>query len=68
MQINESDEQFINVPHSRHESPEPVSKVTLESDRHPLKQESPTLTTDEGMQIDESDEQSSKVQRSRDES
>jgi hypothetical protein len=43
-----------------YESLEPDSDVTVEGYWHPLKQVFPSLSTEEGMQIDESDEQSHK--------
>jgi hypothetical protein len=68
MQIDESDEQPQNADCSMDESLESDSNVTVERDLHPMKQVSPTLSTDEGMQIDESDEQSPNANFSMDES
>jgi hypothetical protein len=56
MQIDESDEQSINAEISMSKSSEQDANVTVETDRHPLKQYSPISATDEGRQIDESDE------------
>jgi hypothetical protein len=38
--------------------------VIVKRDLHPLKQDSPIVSTDEGIQIDESDEQLKNVERS----
>jgi hypothetical protein len=56
MQIDESDEQDQNANFSIRESLRSDSNITLESAVHPLKQCSPSNSTDDGMQIDESDE------------
>jgi hypothetical protein len=58
MQIVESDVQSRNAPVPISESLEPASKTTDESDRHPKKQQRPSVSIEEGMQTDESDEQS----------
>jgi hypothetical protein len=56
MQIDESDEQQANGELAIDESLEPDSNVTNERDLHPEKQPRPTVSTEEGMQIDESHE------------
>jgi hypothetical protein len=58
IQIDESDEQFLNADLSIRESLEFDSKLTFERLQHTVKQESQMISTDEGIQIDESDEQS----------
>jgi hypothetical protein len=55
MQIDETDEQFQNADSANDESLEPDSIVTVERELHPSKQFSPSISTEEGMQIDESD-------------
>jgi hypothetical protein len=57
MQIDESDEQYKNADSSMNESLEPDSNVTAERDLHPWKQSGPSLSTEDGMQMDESDKQ-----------
>jgi hypothetical protein len=57
MKIDESDEHHENAHFSIRESLQPDSNVTLESPVHPLKQNSQSNSTDDGIQIDESDEQ-----------
>jgi hypothetical protein len=57
MQIDESDEQHQNPDSPIAEKLESNSNVTFERDLHSPKQRRPSVSTDEGMQIDESDEQ-----------
>jgi hypothetical protein len=56
MQIDESDEQRPNADRSIDESLESDSNVTVERDSHSRKDELPSVSTEEGIQIDESDE------------
>jgi hypothetical protein len=57
MEIDERDEQQQKADCSMDESFEPDSNVTVRRDEHAEKQESPSVSTEEGMQIDESEEQ-----------
>jgi hypothetical protein len=56
-QIDESDEQYKNDKCSIIESFESGSKVTAERDTHSAKQDWPSFSTKEGMQIDASEKQ-----------
>jgi hypothetical protein len=57
MQIDKSEEQFINDSLSIHESINSGSNVTVESDLHPEKHSWQSVSTEDGMQIDKSEEQ-----------
>jgi hypothetical protein len=57
IQIDESDEQRSNADSSRDKSLEFDSNVSVERERHLLKQFWQSFSTEEGIQIDESDEQ-----------
>jgi hypothetical protein len=54
MLIDRSDEQYRNAAFSIRTSPEPGSKVTVDSREQLEKQPLQMTSTDEGMQIDES--------------
>jgi hypothetical protein len=56
MQIDESEEHSWNASIPIFESFEPVSNVTVERARHPVKHIQPSSSTEEGMQSDESAE------------
>jgi hypothetical protein len=58
MKTDESDEQNANAPASRRESLEPGSNVTVARLSHRKKQFEPTVTTEQGRQIELSDEHS----------
>jgi hypothetical protein len=64
MEIDESDEQPQNVSSARQERREPVSKVIRSRDLHPSKQASPSVSTEEGMQMKEGDFDHAKAERS----
>jgi hypothetical protein len=55
MQIDRSNEHLANAFLSIHNSLDPRSKVTLESDLEAQKQYWPSVVRHEGMQIDEND-------------
>jgi hypothetical protein len=59
-----SDEHSSNAADSMRESFEPDSNVISESQLQPEKQESPSLSRDDGIQIDVSDEQASNTRHS----
>jgi hypothetical protein len=58
IQIDERDEHLAKTPLALHESLEPESNVTVERDRHSLKQKPQSFSTEEGMQMDGSAEHS----------
>jgi hypothetical protein len=64
MQMDESEEQSLNPQAPMDKSVEPDSNVTIERDLHAWKQRSPSVSTDEGMQIDGSEEHPANVARS----
>jgi hypothetical protein len=58
IRTDESERQSVNKVGSRYTSFEPDSNVTIQRDWHRSKQNFPSTSTDEGMQIDDSDEHS----------
>jgi hypothetical protein len=57
MQIDESAAHCENAREQIREHFEPGSKMTAKRESQPLKHSPPSVSTEEGMQIDESDEQ-----------